>query len=145
MSITGQSETFYNEDNRKFYSPRILIVEDDTTLYHLWSQASSIVSNLVQIDWATSEIEAEELILDSLREGRQYDLLIVDIFLEGTRTGLDLYKRFGHLFYNHIIITSGTEYQKYVEYLNIGSLAPFCMEKPLQPTQCIEVLKRMLQ
>ena len=124
--------------------PRILIVEDDRTLQPIWSFVASTVDKNVQVDWATSELEAEDLIFEAMRDGKQYDLVIVDIFLEGARTGLDLYERFGHLFHNRMIITSGTEYQKYAEYLNSGTHAPYCLEKPLVPEECINVIGKML-
>lgn len=125
-------------------SPRILVVEDDKLLWHLWSLASSKLNINLTIDWATSELEAENLILKSIKEGSKYDLLIIDIFLEGTKTGLDLYKQFRHLFYNHIIITSGADYRHYQEYLNGETPVPYCMEKPLVPKECVKVLKKML-
>lgn len=125
-------------------NPKILIVEDDKTLEPIWSYITSKVNNKSQVDWATSELEAEDLIFDAMRDGNQYDLVIVDIFLEGARTGLDLYERFGHLFHNRMIITSGTEYQKYAEYLNTGTQAPYCLEKPLVPEECINVIQKML-
>jgi hypothetical protein len=71
-------------------------------------------------------------------------LVIVDIFLEGARTGLDLYERFGHIFQDKMIITSGTEYQHYVEYLNKNAHPPYCLEKPLIPNECVKLVNKML-
>lgn len=132
--------TTYSED----IIPRILIVEDDKTLEPVWDFITTKVNKKLQVDWATSELEAEDLIFGAMRDGHQYDLIIVDIFLEGARTGLDLYERFGHLFHNRMIITSGTEYQKYAEYLNEGKTAPYCLEKPLVPEKCVELVNKML-
>jgi response regulator of citrate/malate metabolism len=125
-------------------SPRILIVEDDKTLEPVWSSIASKADKQSQIDWATSELEAEDLIFESMRDGHQYDLVVIDIFLEGQRTGLDLYEKFGHLFHNKMIITSGTDYRNYAEYLSTGSSAPYCIEKPFKPDECLEIIKKML-
>jgi response regulator of citrate/malate metabolism len=132
--------TTFNESK----APRILIVEDDKTLEPIWSFVTKKVNKKIQVDWATSELEAEDLIFEAMRDHHQYDLVIVDIFLEGARTGLDLYERFGHLFHNRMIITSGTEYQNYAEYLSQGTEAPYCLEKPLSPEECVKVVSKML-
>ena len=138
--VRGESKN----EKIEYQNQRILIVEDDKTLEPIWTFVISKVNKKAEIDWATLELEAEDLIFDAMRDGKQYDLVIVDIFLEGTRTGLDLYERFGHLFHNRMIITSGTEYQKYAEYLNTNSQAPYCLEKPLEPNQCVEIVNKML-
>jgi response regulator of citrate/malate metabolism len=127
-----------------FESPRILIVEDDKTLEPIWSFITTKADKKSQIDWATSELEAEDLIFEAMREGHQYDLVVIDIFLEGSKTGLDLYEKFGHLFHNKMIITSGTDYGHYAEYLNTGSNAPYCLEKPFSAERCVEIVKKML-
>lgn len=135
-------ETEY--DKSVAFPPKILIVEDDKTLLPIWSYITTKVNEKAVVDWATSELEAEDLIFNAMRDGYQYDLVIVDIFLEGARTGLDLYERFGHLFYNRMIITSGTEYKNYAEYLKTDTKAPYCLEKPLVPDECIKIIKKMI-
>jgi response regulator of citrate/malate metabolism len=125
-------------------NPKILIVEDDKTLEPIWDYVTTKVNNHSKVDWATSELEAEDLIFEAQRDGRQYDLVIVDIFLEGSRTGLDLYEKFGHLFHNKMIITSSADYEKYSEYLQAGTFRPYCLEKPLVPDECVSVVNRML-
>ena len=125
-------------------SPKILIVEDDKTLTPIWDYITTSVSENSIVDWATSELEAEDYIFQAMRNGKQYDLVIIDIFLDGARTGLDFYERFGHLFHHKMIITSGTDYQKYEEYLVKGNFAPYCLEKPLNPKHCIEIIGNML-
>lgn len=130
--------------NEKVKDPKILIVEDDKTLVPIWDYITTKVDNHSKVDWATSELEAEDLIFEALRDGHQYDLVIVDIFLEGARTGLDLYEKFGHLFHNKMIITSSADYEKYSEYLHGGDALPYCLEKPLVPDDCVKVVNKML-
>lgn len=135
------NETAGNEKTRE---PKILIVEDDKTLVPIWDYITTKVDNNSKVDWATSELEAEDLIFEALRDGHQYDLVIIDIFLEGSRTGLDLYEKFGHLFHNKMIITTSADYEKYSEYLHSGDARPYCLEKPLAPDECVKVVNKML-
>jgi response regulator of citrate/malate metabolism len=132
------------DENIEINYKRILIVEDDKMLEPIWNNVTTRINSKSKIDWATSELEAEDMIFEALRDGHQYDLIIIDIFLEGARTGLDLYERFGHLFPNKIIITSGAEYPVYSEYLNNNSYTPYCLEKPLNPIKCAEVVNQLL-
>jgi response regulator of citrate/malate metabolism len=148
MQTISRDNVFLDGSKIKRHLPkihRVLIVEDDKTLQPIWSFVASTVSKNIQFDWATSELEAEDLIFEAMRNDYQYDLVIVDIFLEGARTGLDLYERFGHLFHDRMIITSGTEYQNYAEYLRQDAHAPYCLEKPLVPEECVKVVSKMLQ
>jgi hypothetical protein len=82
----GFMKTTKTHKKIKSDNPKILIVEDDKTLEPIWDYVTTKVNNLSKVDWATSELEAEDLIFEAQRDGRQYDLVIVDIFLEGARS-----------------------------------------------------------
>lgn len=124
---------------------KVLIIEDDRTLMTVWSYILSKLNSRVQIDWVTTELEAEELIAKSIKSNKNYDLAIVDIFLEGTRTGLDFFERFKEILQGKIIISSGTDYLLYAEYLQKDSNPPFCLEKPLNLDKSVEVIKRFMK
>ena len=147
MQTISEENIFQNDNTRKKPSnqvPRLLIVEDDKCMKPIWSFVTSAVDNNIQVDWATSELEAERIIYQAIKDEHLYDLVIIDIFLEGSRTGLDLYEVFGDLFHDKMIITSGTEYQHYVEYLSKKSNPPYCLEKPLVPEECVKLVNKML-
>lgn len=130
--------------NNKVKIPKILIVEDDNMLKPLWSFVTSKVSNKNRIDWVTTELEAEELLKKSIEEKCPYDLVIIDIILDGPRNGFDLYAKYGDVYHDRIIITSGLQYQSYNGYLENGHTLPYCLEKPLVPSECIEAVNKIL-
>lgn len=131
-------------DKYKVKIQKILIVEDDNMLKPLWSFVTSKVSRQNKIDWVTTEMDAEELLNRSIKERSPYDLIIIDIMLEGPRNGFDLYAKFGDIYHDRIIITSGLQYQSYNGYLDNSHTLPFCLEKPLVPVECIEAVSKIL-
>ena len=133
------------ETNKALHVPKILIVEDDITLEPIWSYIIERVNRKASVVWATAEAEAEELIMDSFEKGHEYDLVITDIFLSGSKTGIDLWNRFFHLLHGRIIVTSSIEYSKFAKYLGTTAAQPLYLQKPLSPHDCIEAVYGMLQ
>ena len=75
-------------------SERVLVVEDDKILTVLIGYALFEVMNDVEIDWAVSfESAINQIVTEGLKNKiYPYDLIIVDIFLEGFGNGFDLIK-----------------------------------------------------
>jgi len=71
---------------------KVLIVEDDLSQKQLWNFVISRVSESAEVDWAVSSEQALTMIKKNKSLGKLYDLLIVDLFLAGSETGLDLLK-----------------------------------------------------
>jgi len=69
---------------------KVLIVEDDLSQKQLWNFVISRVSEHAEVDWAVSSEQALTMIKKNKSVGQLYDLLIVDLFLAGSETGLDL-------------------------------------------------------
>ena len=69
---------------------RVLIVEDDLSLRPLWENFFSAQTGKVWLDWAVSCEQALVMILERNRERKKYHLIISDIFLAGSGTGIDL-------------------------------------------------------
>lgn len=126
-------------------SPKILIVEDDKTLEPIWSYIIERVNNNAQLLWTTSETQAEELIMDSIDQNNKFDLVIADIFLSGPQTGIDLWKRFFYLLHSRMIVTSGIEYYKFINYLGTNTPQPLYIQKPLNLHDCIEAVYGILE
>ena len=126
-------------------SPRILIVEDDKTLEPIWSYIIERVNDNAQLLWTTSEVDAEELIMDSIDQNNKFDLVIADIFLSGPQTGIDLWKRFFYLLHSRMIVTSGIEYYKFINYLGTNTRQPLYIQKPLNLHDCIEAVYGILE
>ena len=148
MKATTQEEVSLRtitHSQKEAHRPRILIVEDDITLEPIWAYIVERAERLATVTWATSEFEAESLILDSIDEGNEYDLVITDIFLSGSKTGIDLWARFFDTLRGRMIITSSIEYKKFVQYLGKDAAQPLYIQKPLDPHDCIEAVYGMLQ
>ena len=131
--------------DKQLHIPRILIVEDDITLEPIWTYVVDRVSRQATVVWATSEAEAEELILSSIQNNCEYDLVITDIFLSGSKTGIDLWSKFYYALHGRMIITSGIEYQKFMKHLGESPAEPLYIQKPLNPNECINAVFGMLQ
>jgi DNA-binding NtrC family response regulator len=117
--------------------PRILIVEDDTTFEPFWQAIVEKSDRQAQIYWASSELEAERMIFEAIKSEQKFDLVITDIFLSGSRTGIDLWNKFFHKLHGRIIVTSGIEYEKFVQYFENAEMRPLYLQKPLEPAECI--------
>ncbi len=123
--------------------PRILIVEDDVTMEPLWSYVIEAAAPGSSVKWVTSEEAAERLIERRIHASEKFDLIIADVFLTGSRTGIDLWKRYAEetsLF----LLMSVMSPQKFAKLLGDGEPTPFYVQKPLDPRVCIEVLGSML-
>lgn len=123
---------------------RILIVEDDRTMEPLWAYILEKVDNKNAYEWVASEGEAERKIEDSLLDGQHFDLVISDIFLSGTRTGLDLWRRFSEPLRGKLILMSAVTKIKFQNYLGTSPTAPVYIQKPLDIHDCIETVYFML-
>ena len=131
--------------NTELIVPKILIVDDDISLEPIWLYIIEKVHSKAQIVWATSETEAENLILDAQKNGRAFDLIITDIFLCGSKTGLDLWARFFNDMHGCIIVTSGVEYSRFVKYFEGSQRQPIYLQKPLLLNECIEVISAKIK
>ncbi|MBL7542816.1 MAG: response regulator [Bdellovibrionaceae bacterium] len=125
-------------------SKRILIVEDDMTMEPLWAYILEKVDKRNAYEWVASEAEAERKIENSLLDGRQFDLVISDIFLSGTKTGIDLWRRFSDPLCGKIILMSAIAKIKFQNYLGYSATAPVYIQKPLDIHDCIETVYFML-
>jgi len=70
---------------------RILIVEDDLALQPFWNIVLKRCFKEWTSDWAVSAEEAKRMMTQARHEGVPYSLVISDIFLAGSETGLDLF------------------------------------------------------
>jgi two-component SAPR family response regulator len=76
-----------SEDTTMLDLKRILVVEDDPTVYPLISRMVHRLNPNVGIDFALSVEGAENILHDSVRK---YDVILTDIGLAGSKTGVDL-------------------------------------------------------
>ncbi len=124
-------------------NPKILVVEDDESQWPLWEHILSQYPNS-QIDWCSSEEEAERYICSAIQSGQHYNLVICDIFLAGQRTGIDLWNRFGEAATNYIFVT-GTDLQKTTLFNQMDFGYPILFKKPLKVKDVRETIEDMLE
>lgn len=132
--------------------PRILIVEDDVTLEALWRYIIDIAVPGAKLEWATTGEAADHLLREGERKGCDFDLVITDIFLGGARTGIDLWE-------NHAQSTTSFLLMSVLSPQRLKTLTtpddkkrttaaglplPVYLQKPLDPTQCIETIRAVL-
>jgi response regulator of citrate/malate metabolism len=122
---------------------RILIVEDDITSRPIWEYIIGKADRSAKFDWAKSVDEAEFKIEESVRLGQEYDLIVSDIFLSGSKTGIDLWKKYDQDLNKKIVLVSGIEQMKLMKYLGADK-APIYLKKPLNVEDCIEVVYEVL-
>jgi response regulator of citrate/malate metabolism len=68
---------------------QILIAEDDLTLQPLWSAMINKSITGAKIIWSVSSEEAQKIIQSHQQNQRAFDVIISDIFLAGSETGIN--------------------------------------------------------
>lgn len=122
----------------------VLIVEDDPSFEPMWEYVLDHLSRTANYDWAFSVHEAERLIAINQALGKDYDLIITDIFLSGSNTGVDLWEKYNDKLNGNIIVVSSIEKDKMNQYFGARDLQPFYLKKPLDPDQCTLLINSFL-
>ena len=125
---------------RSPHSTRVLIVEDDRTMEALWRYIVEAAKPGADVEWATSGEDATTQLKQS------FDLVIADIFLGGSTTGLDLWEQNEDDEASPFILMSViTPERLLVMAQNSSKPLPSYIQKPLDPSQCIETIRALLQ
>lgn len=74
------------------YVRKILIVEDDLALKPIWEKFFKVLVSDAVVEWAVSCEEAIKMIDLANASNESYSLIITDIFLAGSKTGMELIK-----------------------------------------------------
>jgi DNA-binding response OmpR family regulator len=123
-----------NEISNHRPDQHILLVEDDLSLQPLFDAIIHDIDPKIEIDWATSAETACQILEDtSQARGKiPYDLIIVDIFLEGKITGVDLWTLCQTVFPKMpALLMSQLPVSKYYDFVGKEEIcAPF-LQKPL--------------
>jgi len=128
--------------NRK---KRVLVVEDDGALEHFWEFILDRVGPHVEMAWAESVEEAEALLAKEKERGRDFDLLIVDIYLLGGKTGLEMWEKHrNEAGAPPFIVTSSLSTGQFIKAGGTGPGLPCYLQKPLDPKECIPMIEGLL-
>ena len=124
---------------------KILIVEDDLSQKPLWSHVISRFSSSTEIEWVVSSEQAKKLIENSKTQSIPYDLIIVDLFLAGSDTGLDFLRssEVRDLGVKTILV-SAADKEILESHMKRESGNTMVIIKPLNTQKCTQALKEIL-
>jgi response regulator of citrate/malate metabolism len=69
---------------------KVLVAEDDLSLWPMWEAIVKRCLPSAEVHWAVSAEEAKRLINESFDADMPFDVVISDLFLAGSETGLEL-------------------------------------------------------
>jgi len=119
---------------------RVLIVDDDASIELLWQVLLKKIGIKFKIDWVTNEVDATAMIAGLVGQGLFYDLVITDIFLSGSGTGLDLWKKATPSQRSRFVIISAADQDKIVEHLKDQYSQPKFLRKPLDLDESMKLV-----
>lgn len=122
---------------------KVLVIEDDPTFEPIWDHIISNVGKNVEFYWASNPIEAQEMIYRSKVEGWNYDLIVSDIYLSSSITGIDLWNRYGAND-NFLLISSIDNYKLIEQAKQKGKIPPPYIQKPLDEKECTKIVSSLL-
>jgi response regulator of citrate/malate metabolism len=125
-----------------------LIVEDDLSASHMIDVVLQSTGQFSRVDWVTSAEEAARMIRKSKKSSRvdPYNLIIIDIFLDGRETGVDLlnYLNEESLQQVPVIMTSGISEARFSELIGPYTIMPTFLQKPFQMRRCVQAIARAM-
>jgi DNA-binding response OmpR family regulator len=124
--------------------PRILVVEGDATMKPLFEYILSELHPLGELEWARTAEDAEQLIAKNHKAHTPFDIVISEILLAGSISGVDIWRKYQGSSSNFILMSSMAP-GRIFEFLRKNEVAPFYMQKPLDPLEVTETLKVMLE
>lgn len=125
-----------------------LIVEDDMGSMHMLDVALQSTGQFSRLDWATNAEEAMRFVEARMKSGRPlpYDLIVIDIFLDGRRTGVD----FWHFLNKEslqsvpVIMTSGISEERFADLMGRSSIMPKFLRKPFRMRRCLDTINEAM-
>ena len=125
-----------NSTSSRIQKTHTLVLEDDVGLQVILLQILRRLDPEMEITWTTSA----RLAINKLSD-KEFDLVLVDIFLDGSATGLDLIRcvETRHP-YTPMVIMSGMPYDDFIKALGKKTPSSPFIPKPLDTGKCIQVL-----
>jgi DNA-binding NtrC family response regulator len=124
---------------------RILVLEDDKSLEPVVKGALYAVAPDAEVEWVT----AADHILETIQSGAakcEHDLVIADIFLDGSATGFDLWREFHAACpRTAFLIISGMSFEEFRQKYATKGPAPLYLRKPFSPGDLMDVVRRLLK
>lgn len=127
---------------------KVLIIEDDEDMRSLLEAIVMDVYPHVTIEDSASAEEALCLLQNDPLHGQyssNYDLIIVDIFLQGESTGLDFWKYIQEKFpMTTVLITSALSASRFFTAVGADTISPPYLEKPFQIGEAKQKIEGLL-
>jgi response regulator of citrate/malate metabolism len=147
-TLTRTNRPFLSPIRAKSRTPRVLIVEDDLALTTVIDQVLYTIDPHIKCDWVTSAEQAAAKIKEMISESSDhpYDLILADIFLEGNKSGLELWEFCRDQFPDMpIVLTSALPVDKFLNSIGENMICPPYLPKPFHLGECRQVLEGMLK
>lgn len=123
---------------------RVLVVEDDFAMHPMWEAIVHSVDKDAIIRQAHTEEAAEVMIEKQRALEEDFDLVISDIFLDGEKNGVDLWKKYGKQ-QTLFLFTSVISKPEFVKMIGEGEPEfPLLLQKPVRSLRSAEVLRTLL-
>lgn len=122
---------------------QVLVVEDDLSLEPIWNHIFSQLNFTVEFDWVYSFSEAERSLKNKAKNNSDYDLVLLDIFVYGSKCGIDFWGQYHELMNEKLIVMSSIEQSKIKGYLH-ANCDPLYIQKPINVDEIIKFLNQHL-
>ncbi len=120
---------------------RVLVVEDNLDWEIIWKQIFDVFAEKVELVWATNVAEAMTRIgyFDSV--GTIFDVIVADIFLSGSLTGVDLFNYLDQRHRQRFIFVSSVSAMRLRALLGAGGDDVRILQKPFTKREAISELR----
>jgi response regulator of citrate/malate metabolism len=127
------------------FSKKVLVVEDDLALQPFWQSVLERCFKKFDLQWAISGEEAKTILQNANEKGKPFDLVVSDIFLAGSDTGIDLMesKELAQSKTNFILVSVADE-KRVKDHLHASIQNGAVMSKPLRPSICEKTINTLM-
>lgn len=133
--------------SKNLHHKSVYVVEDDIELSTVMDRVLKSIDRNMSLDWSTSAEEAIQTIRNASDEGiaRPYDLIIVDVFLDGSQNGLDLWSVCKEEYPEiPVVLTSASKREDLFLTESDQSDRPIFLQKPFSMSECKRLFKSVL-
>lgn len=124
---------------------RVLLIEDDVCTGSVLRRIVRSIDPDLKVDWASSAEEARQLMRIRADSRQSYDLIVLDIYLAGKMTGLELWAEL------HastpglaVLLTSGMPVDEFLRSFGRSAICPPFLPKPFRIGECQQIILGLL-